>query len=94
MNHFIHLLESGKGRAAVLTEGRLGKEMYNVHGTPTIMLANGTKLRHPIAYAQIKDDKILAVGKLPCCGNGCYAVTRDLFENALEHKPEENGEQR
>jgi predicted DsbA family dithiol-disulfide isomerase len=90
MDHFTHLLESGEGRTAVLTEGRLGKEMYNVHGTPTIMLADGTKLRHPIAYAQIKDEKIQAVGKLPCCGDECYESTRSLFEKALEHRTEEN----
>lgn len=90
MDHFIHLFDSGQGRAAVLAEGRLGKEDYNVHGTPTIMLADGTKLRHPIAYAQIKDEKIQAVGKLPCCGDDCYEATRSLFEQALKHKPEEN----
>lgn len=90
MDHFIHLFDSGQGRAAVLAEGRLGKEDYNVHGTPTIMLADGTKLRHQIAYAQIKDEKIQAVGKLPCCGDDCYEATRSLFEQALKHKPEEN----
>ena len=54
------------------------------------MLADGTKLRHPIAYAQIKNEKIQAVGKLPCCGDDCYESTRSLFEQALEHKTEEN----
>lgn len=90
MDHFMHLFDSGKGRVAVLAEGRLGKKGYNVHGTPTIMLADSTKLRHPIAYAQIKDEKIQAVGKLPCCGDDCYEATRSLFEQALKHKPEEN----
>lgn len=89
MGHFTHLFDSREGHAAVLAEGRLGKERYDVHGTPTVMLADGMKLRHPIAYAQIKDEKILAVGKLPCCGEDCYEATRDLFEQALKHKPEE-----
>ena len=86
MKHFIHLFDGGKGRAAVLAEGRLGKEKYNVHGTPTIMLADGTKLRHPIAYAQFKDEKVQAVGKLPCCGDKCYEATRELFLQALKYK--------
>jgi predicted DsbA family dithiol-disulfide isomerase len=90
MDHFTHLFDSGEGRVAALAEGRLGKEKYNVHGTPTIMLADGTKLRHPIAYAQIKDEKIQAVGKLPCCGDDCYEATRSLFEQASMHKLAEN----
>ncbi len=93
LDHFTHLLESGEARAAVLGEGRLGKESYNVHGTPTIMLEDGTKLRHPIAYAQIKDGKVQAVGRLPCCGESCYAQTRELFERALKQKPGEAGRQ-
>lgn len=87
MDHFTHLVDSGKGRAAVLAEGRLGKERYNVHGTPTVMLSDGTKLRHPIAYALIKEEKIQAVGKLACCGEECYEATRELFRQALSYKP-------
>jgi predicted DsbA family dithiol-disulfide isomerase len=89
MEHFTHLLESGEGHAAVLAEGRLGKERYNVHGTPTLMLMDGKKLRHPIAYAQIKNENIQAVGQLPCCGDDCYEATRALFEQALKHEPVE-----
>ena len=88
MDQFTRLFNSGEARTAVLEEGRLGKELYKVRGTPTVMLANAKKLRHPIAYPNIKNEKILSVGKLPCCGEGCYEATRALFDQALKHEPE------
>ena len=88
MDHFTRLFNSDEARTAVLEEGRLGKEIYKVRGTPTVMLADGKKLRHPLAYPNIKNGKILSVGKLPCCGEGCYDATRALFEQALKHEPE------
>jgi hypothetical protein len=87
MDHFTRYFENGDARAAVLEEGRLGKELYNVQGTPTIMLGDGTKLRHPMAYANIQDGKIISVGRLPCSGESCYQLTRELFEKALKHEP-------
>ena len=86
MDHFTQLLNSGKAHNAVLEEGRLGKEVYKVRGTPTAMLADGKKLRHPLAYPRIENGKILSVGKLPCCGEGCYEATRTLFEQALKYE--------
>ncbi len=88
LEHFIRLFNSSEARTAVLEEGRLGKEQYKVRGTPTLMLPDGTKLRHPIAYANIKDGKIQSVGRLPCSGEGCRAAMRELFNQALQHKPE------
>lgn len=88
MDHFTRLFNSGEAHTAVVEEGRLGKEVYNVRGTPTIMLADGKKLRHPIAYANIQNGRILSVGKPPCCGEGCYEATRALFEQALKREPE------
>lgn len=87
MDHFTCLFNSDEPRAAVLEEGKLGKEKFGVRGTPTIMLSDGTKLRHKMAYPNIKDGKILSVGKLPCCGEDCYEAIRELFEKALA--PEE-----
>jgi len=89
-NHFTRYFNNGEARAAVLEEGRLGKDVYSVRGTPTIMLNDGTKLRHPMAYANIREGKILSVGRLPCCGEGCYEATRELFEKALKHDPKKN----
>jgi len=88
MDHFTRLFNSGEARTAVLEEGRLGKEIYKVRGTPTVMLANGKKLRHPLAYPDIESGMILSVSKLPCCGSGCYEATRVLFEQALKQEPE------
>lgn len=82
-DQFTHLMKSGRARAAVLEEGQLGKEVYKVRGTPTVMLANGKKLRHPMAYPNIENGKIISVGKLPCYGESCYEATRNLFEQAL-----------
>lgn len=90
MDRFNESMRHGKARAAILEEGRLGKEVYKVRGTPTVMLADGKKLRHPIAYPQIENGKILSVGKLPCCGEGCYEATRALFEQALQHEQEKS----
>lgn len=87
IEHFERCFNHGEARRAVLEEGRLGKELYNVRGTPTIMLSDRTKLRHPMAYPNIQDGQILSVGKLPCCGEGCYQITREFFERALKHEP-------
>ncbi len=88
IDHFTRLFKSGEARAAVLEEGRVGKEFYRVRGTPTVMLSDGKKLRHPMAYPHIENGKILSVSKLPCCGEGCYEATRTLFEQALKHESE------
>jgi hypothetical protein len=88
MDEFTRLFNSDEARTAVLEEGRLGKEIYKVHGTPTVMLVDGKKLRHPLAYPNIEHGKILSVGKLTCCGEGCYEATRALFEHALKHEQE------
>lgn len=90
MEHFTRHFESGEARAAVLEEGKLGKEKFGVRGTPTVMLGDGTKLRHPMAYANIQDGRILSVGKLPCCGEGCYEATREMFEKALHREPKKS----
>ena len=84
MNLFTQMFNSGEALTAVLEEGRMGKEIYKVRGTPTVMLANGKKLRHSLAYPIIENGKIQSVGKLSCCGEGCYDVTRALFEQALK----------
>ncbi len=86
MDHFTRLFNSDEAHTAVLEEGRLGRESYSVRGTPTVMLADGKKLRHLIAYANIQNGKILSVGKLPCCGEGCYEATRALFEQTLKRE--------
>ncbi|MCC7129031.1 MAG: hypothetical protein B6D39_06355 [Anaerolineae bacterium UTCFX2] len=88
LDRFTRMFNSGEARKAVLEEGRLGKEVYKVRGTPTVMLADGKKLRHPLAYPNMENGKIVAVSKLPCCGEGCYQATRDLFEQALQHTKE------
>ncbi len=94
LDRFNHDFNSGAARAAVLEEGRLGKERYNVRSTPTLMLADGTRLRLQMAYPNIQDGKIVSVGKLPCYGQGCYEATRELFERALSHAAEKGGLER
>ena len=87
MPAFTRLFESDQPRAAVLAEGRTGKEQFRVRGTPTLMLKDGTRLRHPIAFPEMKEERIVAVRPLPCSGEGCYAATRALFEQALQKGP-------
>lgn len=84
MPAFNRLFESDQPRAAVLEEGRLGKEQYRVRGTPTVMLPNGQRLRHPIAFPSMPEKHIVSVAPLPCCGEGCYQATRALFDQAIK----------
>jgi predicted DsbA family dithiol-disulfide isomerase len=83
--YFERAFKSGEAREAVLEECRSGKERYRVRGTPTMMLSDGTRLRHPITFPTIKERKVVGVKPLPCCGEGCLDATRDLFEDALRH---------
>jgi hypothetical protein len=61
---------------------------YRVRGTPTLMLPDGTKLKHPIAFPTIKERKVVGVKPLPCCGEGCLDATRNLLEEALRRGSE------
>lgn len=72
-----------EARRAVLEECREGREHYRVRGTPTVMLSEGKKLRHPIAFPRMEERKVIGVQPLPCCGEGCLEETRGLFEEAL-----------
>lgn len=83
---FARAFDSGVARAAVLEERRVGQEQYRVRGTPTLMLADGTRLRPPIAFPVMRERKVVAVGKLPCCGEDCLDATRALIEQALQSR--------
>jgi predicted DsbA family dithiol-disulfide isomerase len=87
VRHFERAFKSGEARKAVLEECRSGKERYRVRGTPTMMLSDGTRLRHPITFPTIKERKVVGIKPLPCCGEGCLDATRALFEEALRHGP-------
>lgn len=78
---------SGEARTAVVEEARLGREQYRVRGTPTLMLADGTKLRLPIAYPRMEDRKVVGVAALPCCGDDCVEAMRGVIEQALRASP-------
>jgi len=78
-------IETGRPREAVLSEARLGQQQLRVRGTPTVMLSDGTKLRHPIGYARLREDRVVGVTPLPCHGDGCIEATRELFDRALRH---------
>lgn len=76
-------LASGQARPAVEEEARLGRERFRVRGTPTLMLADETRLRHPIAYPRMEDGVVVGVAPLSCCGEGCLDATRALVEQAV-----------
>jgi predicted DsbA family dithiol-disulfide isomerase len=76
-------LDDGTAREAVLAEARAGQEQYRVRGTPTLMLADGTKLRAPIAFARMHAERVVGVMPLPCHGEECLQATRELLERAL-----------
>jgi protein-disulfide isomerase-like protein with CxxC motif len=74
---------SGQARPAVIDEARIGRERYQVRGTPTLMLADGTRIRHPMAFPRMEDRTIVAVPALACCGQACLDATRALIEQAV-----------
>ena len=90
LSRFSQMFESGEPDRAVLEEGRLGKERYHVRGTPTLMLADGTRLHHPIAFPSMENERVVKVGVLPCCGESCLEATRDLFDKALQWAQEKS----
>lgn len=81
--HFDRDLASGQARPAIVEEARLGREQYRVRGTPTLMLASGKKLRHPLAYPDMEERQVVSVSALPCCGEGCLEATREIIERVL-----------
>jgi predicted DsbA family dithiol-disulfide isomerase len=78
-------LAGGDARAELLADAQLGRDQYRVRGTPTLMLPDGTRVRHPIAFPRLVERKVVAVGALPCHGDECLEATRGLFEQALRH---------
>jgi predicted DsbA family dithiol-disulfide isomerase len=80
---------SGAALPAVLEEARLGREQYRVRGTPTLMLPDGTRLRHPIAFPRMRDRRVVGVAPLPCRGEECLAATRRLVEQAMQQGKDE-----
>lgn len=87
LDRFTRDFDSGRAREAVLAEARDGQERYHVRGTPTLMLAGGSKLRAPIAFPRMRDERVVGVMPLPCHGEECLQATRDLFERALAGSP-------
>jgi predicted DsbA family dithiol-disulfide isomerase len=81
---FARLLDSDDSRASVLEEAKLGKERFGVRGTPSIMLSDGTRLHHAMAFPHLHERKIVSVDRLPCYAEGCLESTRNLFEQALK----------
>jgi hypothetical protein len=51
------------------------------------MLADGSKLRSPIAFPQMREHRITGVVPLPCHADECLQATRELFERALTVGP-------
>ncbi len=84
MTAFRRRFDGDAPRAAVLEELRLAREQYHVRSTPTLMLPDGTRLRHAIAFPTVRNRKVVAVAALPCCGESCREATRQLFERALQ----------
>ncbi|MCC6315748.1 MAG: DsbA family protein, partial [Thermomicrobiales bacterium] len=83
MDRFARDFASGEARPAIEEELRLGRERYNVRGTPTLMLPDSTKLRHPLAYPEMEDRIVTGIAPLPCCGEACIEATRALVARAL-----------
>lgn len=81
---FEHDVALPEARAAILAEGKLGKETFRVRSTPTLTLGDGTRLRLPFSHPTVRERKIVAMSPLPCYGAGCDDAIRELFSRALE----------
>ena len=77
MRRFERDFSGEEARRAVLEECRIGRERHRVRGTAIVMLPDGRKLRHPIAFPQMKGHKVVGVLPLPCCGEWCLEETRE-----------------
>lgn len=75
---------SPAARAAVEEEARIGREQYQVRGTPTMMLEDGSRVRAPLSMAKIRSRRIISIPPLTCIGDGCTDATRALFNDAIE----------
>lgn len=87
---FREAFESGEARAAVLAQAQAGRERYRVRGTPTVMLSDGTKLKHPIAFPKLRERRVVGIRELPCWDEGCLQKTKELLEQALHGSSGEN----
>jgi len=76
-------LQGDAVRAQVMQEFELARTRYGVRGTPTLMLADGTRLEMPMGTPTIANGRIVGVRAQTCLGEGCYDATRALFERAL-----------
>ncbi|HEV7214499.1 MAG TPA: DsbA family protein, partial [Chloroflexota bacterium] len=83
LDRFTRDMQGDRARVAILAERQAGRERYGVRGTPTLMLASGTKLPAPLAEPRIRNRKIVAIGRLPCYGESCRDAVRALFERTL-----------
>ena len=68
----------------MVEEARLWWVSCRGWGSPTPMLAGGTKLRLPIAYPRMEDCTVVGVTALRCCGDGCAEATRGVIEQGLQ----------
>jgi predicted DsbA family dithiol-disulfide isomerase len=69
-------------RAAVLEEARLGHDRYGVRGTPTVMLAASAPIDMPFAEPHFENGRVAAVKPLPCRGQECLELTRQMIDQA------------
>jgi predicted DsbA family dithiol-disulfide isomerase len=85
VRHVERALKGHTVREQVIQEAELGRTRYGVRGTPTLMLADGTRLGMPMATPRIVGGHIVGVRELTCVGEQCREATRALFEQALQH---------
>src|SRR5690625_5117909 len=71
MPAFTQLFESDRPREAVLAEAHEGRERYNVRGTPTLMLPDGTNLKPAIVFPNLSNRRITGIKGTICCGEEC-----------------------
>lgn len=83
MARFQAAWDSGAARPVVLAEAEEARTLYKVHGTPTLMLSDGSRLKLPIAFPHLKNRRIVSIDPAPCIGAACDDAIRALFERAL-----------
>lgn len=84
MQRFEEDLASGRGMERVRAEYEEGSSLLEPRGTPSFVLPDRVQVFGPAtAEIRMQGERVVGVGAMPCAGDGCTDVYRELFERAL-----------
>ncbi|MDP9382952.1 MAG: DsbA family protein [Chloroflexota bacterium] len=76
-------LDAGRGKEAVRADYDEGSAFLDPRGSPSFVLPDNTQVFNPAAAdITFRDGRVVAVGAMPCLGDDCDHVYRDLLNQA------------